>query len=64
MYSILRDQLEIPMSILESKAVSTGYKTVKMKYWGIKNIVVVNDGWGNSNINVNMNYVDGCMFLR
>ncbi len=44
--------------------VSTGYKTVKMKYFGIKNIVVVNDGWGNSNINVNMNYVDGCMFLR
>ena len=39
--------------------VGTGYKTVKFKK-KTKYIVIVNDGWGNRNVNINMSYIDGC----
>lgn len=25
-----------------------------------KYIIIVNDGWGNRNVNINMSYIDGC----
>lgn len=38
--------------------VGTGYTDSSSDY------VKVNDGWGNKNISINMNYVDGCVYVK
>ncbi|OLR56915.1 hypothetical protein BHK98_02765 [Hornefia porci] len=40
--------------------VGTGYKKIK-KSGKIRSYIIVNDGWGNTNININLKYVDGCV---
>lgn len=40
--------------------VGTGYKKTK-KSDKIRSYIVVNDGWGNTNVNINLKYVDGCV---
>lgn len=47
----------------EHWVVGTGYRTVKLS--GVAfNTVIVNDGWGNVNVVINMSYVDGCIYIK
>lgn len=43
--------------------VGTGYTIVYNKTLGFINIVKINDGWGNRDVNINLYYVDGCQYI-
>lgn len=47
----------------EHWVVGTGYSILYNKTLGFINIVNVNDGWGNRDVNINMSYVDGCQYI-
>ena len=48
---------------LEHWVVGTGYRTVELS--GMKFYTVcVNDGWGNSDVMINLSYIDGCVYIK
>lgn len=47
----------------EHWVVGTGYRIVYSKAYGYGYVVVVNDGWGDSGIGINLMYVDGCIYI-
>jgi len=46
----------------EHWVVGTGYSTTKNSSNTVR-VVIVNDGWGNTNVSINLSYVDGCIYM-